>query len=108
MSWTSATSGTWSPGGTTEETVISAQTTNGTYVLVVDTAALANGETLEFWIKTKHASGGTSRIAYHVAYSHAQGEPNKYSVPVPVDTELLVTGKVSNASRTFPYNLLRQ
>lgn len=108
MSWTSASSGNWDPAGTTEETIISAQTTNGTYVLVVDTNALTNGNTVEFWVKTKCKTGSTSRIAYYACYTNAQGDPNKYSIPVPVDTEILVTGKCSDATLTFDYNLLRQ
>ena len=75
---------------------------------MIDTSALVNGETLEVFIKTKVKSGSTSRVAYAMHFAHAQGAPNKYSVPVPVSDELLVTGKCSNAARTFDYHLLRQ
>lgn len=109
MTWTSAASGNWDPAGTTEESIVAAQTTNGTYVLVIDASNMTAGKTVEFWLKTKAKSGSTSRIAYHMIYFGLQtGDPNKYSIPVPVDTEILVTGKCDDATITFDYNLLRQ
>lgn len=90
-----------------EEHTLITQTDAGVYVLVVDAAAMVNGDTLELRLKTKTKSGGTSRLAYMANYAHIQGIPNKYSIPVPVDTELIATLKqTAGTGRDFPWNLL--
>lgn len=82
-------------------------TTAGTYVLVVDTAAMVAGDVLELRIKTKAKSGGTQRVAYVVSYANAQAAPNKYSVPVPIDTSFQATLKqTAGTGRAFPWNIL--
>ena len=79
----------------------------GVYVLAVDTSAMVNGDALELRAKTKTKSGSASRVAYFVTYAHVQGEPNKYSVPVPVDTEVTFTLKqTAGAGRAFDWNIL--
>lgn len=52
------------------------------YALLVDTNALANGETLELWAMTKVLTGGTVREVFHVTFVNAQGSPIKQSLPV--------------------------
>jgi hypothetical protein len=90
------------------EHTLDTETAAGVYVLVVDTANLANGDIVILRIKTKYATGGTSRIAYAVTYANAQGEPNKYSIPVPVDTEIVCTlEQTDGTGRDFPWNLLK-
>jgi hypothetical protein len=90
------------------EHTLSTKTDAGVYVLVVDTANLVNGEVVELRIKTKAKSGGTSRLAYMATYAHIQGDPNKYSIPVPVDTEIVATLKqTAGTGRDFPWNLLK-
>ncbi|WP_310601434.1 hypothetical protein [Desulfobulbus sp.] len=85
------------------------QTGIGVYVLMVDTSALAEGDTVEIRIKTRRASGETSRIAYKYTYSDAQAEPHKYSDAVPIDTEIIctITQTAGLVGRTFPWKLLR-
>jgi hypothetical protein len=79
----------------------------GTYVLVVDASSMVNGDVIELRAKTKCKSGGTSRQAYSVTYAHAQTDANKYSVPIPVDVELLFTLKqTAGTARTFDWNIL--
>lgn len=73
------------------EHTLDTETTAGVYVLVIDTANMVNGDIVTLKIKTKYASGGTSRLAYSATYAHAQADPNKYSVPVPVDAEIVCT-----------------
>jgi hypothetical protein len=91
----------------TEHTLGAAITSAGVYVLVVDTNAMVNGDVLELRVKTKTKSGSTSRLAYFATYANAQGELNKYSVPIPVDTEVAFTLKqVSGTGRAFDWNIL--
>ncbi|MDR2550024.1 MAG: hypothetical protein LBD10_07505 [Desulfobulbus sp.] len=84
------------------------QTGIGIYVLMVDTAAMAEGDTVEFRLKTRRASGETSRTAYKYTHSDAQDEPHKYSDAIPVDTEIICTlTQTVGTGRTFPWKLLR-
>jgi hypothetical protein len=87
---------------------LSQKTGIGIYVLVVDTSAMEAGDTVEVRIKTKCISSGTVKIAYLDIYSDVQDEPHKYSVPVPVDLEIICTIKqTTGTGKTFPWNLLR-
>jgi hypothetical protein len=107
MSLTSAANGTQTASLDTEHT-LSTQTGAGVYVLVVDTANMALGDIVVFRLKTKCKTGGTSRIAYMMSYAHVQGDPNKYSIPVPVDTEIVATlEQTDGTGRDYPWNLLK-
>jgi hypothetical protein len=107
MAVTSVGSGTQTATVSTEHT-LDTETTPGVYVLVADLSNLASGDTVILRLYTKYASGGTSRLAYMATYSHAQLEPNVYSIPVPVDTELIATlQQTAGTSRDFYWNLLR-
>jgi hypothetical protein len=104
---TSIASGTVTADGT--EQTLATDTANHTYVLVVDTATLVNGETLELRIYTKCLTAGTERLAYMATYVNAQGEPMKYSIPVPADISCKVTLKQSvyvSTYKAFPWKLL--
>jgi len=91
---------------TTEHT-LDTDTTGKTYVLVVDTGAMVNGDTLELRLKTKVLSGGTSRLAYMATFENIQAEPQKYSVPVPANIEIVATLKqTAGTGRSFPWSLL--
>lgn len=107
MAVTSAASGTQSAVISTEHNLGSAITTAGVYVLVVDCNAMVGGDRLELRIKTKALSGGTQRLAYIAVYKNAQSTLIKYSVAVPVDTEIQCTLKqTAGTGRSFPWNLL--
>jgi len=87
---------------------LSTQTGVGVYVLVVDTTNMASGDTLELRVKTKNQAGEAAVESYVDSYSDAQTSPQKYTVPVPVDTEITVTLKqTAGTARDFPWNLLR-
>jgi len=89
------------------EHVLTIQTIAGVYVLVVDMGNLASGDIVILRIKTKYASGGTSRLAYICEFAGVQTEPLKYSVPVPVDTEIICTlEQTDGTGRNFPWNIL--
>lgn len=80
----------------------------GTYILIVDTNNMVNGDTVILRIKTKCKTGSTSRLAYEAVYSHAQAMINKYSIPVPIDTELICTlEQIDGTGRVFDWNLLK-
>lgn len=89
------------------EHTLSTITTAGVYLLVVDTNAMVNGDELELRAKTKAKTGSSSREAFYQCYSHIQGQPNKYSIPVPIDVEVLFTLKqTAGTGRTFDWNVL--
>lgn len=107
---TSIASGTQSATVTTEHT-LATDTSNKTFVLVVDAAALtvASGvaDVLELRIYTIALSAGTERLAYIAIYQGTQSDPIKYSVPVPADISIKVTLKqAAGTSRSFPWKLL--
>src|SRR5690348_4897584 len=106
MSLTAAASGTITTDGT--EQTLSTQTTIGVYTLALDLSAMVNGDIIEIKLKTKILSGGTSRIAYHFYYAHAQGVPNVYSIAIPADIEIVATIKrLAGADHSYPWSLLR-
>lgn len=107
MSLSSVGTGTQTAVISTEHT-LDTETAAGVYILVVDMANLANGDIVTLKIKTKYASGGTSRLAFSSTYSHAQTELNKYSPPIPVDTEIICTlTQSAGTGRNFYWNLLK-
>ena len=80
----------------------------GIYILVVDTANMTTGDVVVIRIKSKYGTGGISRTAYTFTYGDIQAEPNKYSVPIPIDTEIACTiQQTSGVGKEFPWNLLR-
>ena len=86
---------------------LATDTTGKTYVLVVDTNAMVNGDELELRIKTKVLTGGTVRLAYIAGYAHIQSAPNKYSVPIPAKWSCEATLKqTAGTGRAFPWELL--
>lgn len=89
------------------EHTLTTQTTAGTYVLVVDTNAMVAGDVLILRAKTKAKTGSTSRLAYMAVYANAQTDPNKYSIPIPVDVEVVFTlEQTDGTGRSFDYNVL--
>lgn len=99
-------SGTQSATLDTEHTLDN-DTTGKTYVLVVDTGAMVNGDVTILRIKTKVLSGGTLRLAYSATYANVQAEPQKYSVPVPANIEIECTlEQTDGTGRSYPWALL--
>ena len=89
------------------EHTLDTETTAGIYILVVDTSNMVDGDTVVLRIKTKYASGGTSRLAFTATYVNAQTELNKYSPPIPVDAEIICTlEQTDGTGRDFYWNLL--
>ena len=89
------------------EHTLATDTTNKTYVLVVDTGAMVAGDVTELRIYTIVRSGGTERLAYIQVFRDTQNEPIKYSVPVPADISCKVTLKqTAGTGRAYPWKLL--
>jgi len=106
MTIASADSGTQTATIDTEH-VLATETEAGVYILVVDTANMINGDVVILKIKTKYASGGTSRLAFSATFANAQAELNKYSPPIPIDAEIICTlEQTDGTGRNFPWNLL--
>jgi hypothetical protein len=99
-------SGTQSATLDTEHTLDN-DTTGKTYVLAVDTAAMVDGDVVILRIKTKVLSGGTLGLAYSGTYANAQGDPIKYSPPVPANVEIECSlEQTDGTGRNYPWSLL--
>jgi len=107
MAIVAAASGTQDAVVNTEHS-LTQQTGIGIYVLLVNTSELAAGDSVTLRIKTKRSSGDSIYTAYTYVFTDAQDEPNKYSVPVPVDVEIICTlEQTAGSARDFPWKLLR-
>lgn len=99
-------SGTQTATLTTEHTLATI-TIPGSYALVVDLAALVNGETLTLRRKTKVLSGGTQREEEVAVYVHAQGVPIHRFEVAPSDVEVAFTLRQDGGTgRAFPWKVL--
>ena len=88
--------------------ICGSQVASGVYIWAVDMANMASVDVVQLEIRTKVYSGATSRVAYRAVYAYVQSEPIKYSIPVPVDTEIVCSIEQSAGTvRAFPWNLLK-
>lgn len=107
MAVTSVGSGTQTATLDTEHT-LDTETSAGVYVLVVDTSNMTFGDITLLRIYTKDKSGGVSRLAYSATFANVQAEPHKYSVPVPIDTEIVCKlEQTDGTGRDYDWNLLK-
>ena len=91
----------------TTEHILATQNNAKVFVLEVDTSALANGETLELYVKSKCLSGGALAIAYSATYINVQAEPLKISVPIPSDIQAVFTLiQTGGTGRDYPWKVL--
>jgi len=79
---------------------------SGVYVMVVDAANLANGETLILTIQRKARSGDTIRTAYTAVFQHALGSPLLLSppVPCPVGADFILRQE-GGTGRAYPWSI---
>ncbi len=103
MTWTVAATGITTVSSTNEVT-IATDTTNGTYVLEVDTTNLVLGGLLEIRIKTATATAGTTAQAWKASYQHPQINNHKISPPVASDASITCTLTMPAGSGTAAYN----
>ncbi len=91
------------------EHVLATRSDGKTYVLVVDTSNMVNGDVVELRLKTKVRDGSTSKGAYFGLFANAQSadEVIKYSDPVPANIELVATlTQTDGTGRDFEWALL--
>lgn len=92
----------------TEQSLTQQTNKVGIYVLHINTNELDVGDTLVARIKTATSAGNSILKAYSYTFSDIQEEPQKYSVPVPVDSEIACTiEQTAGTPRNIPWKLLR-
>ena len=90
------------------EHTLATVTTDGTFVLYVDTNAMVLIDELELRVKTKVLSGGTTREFLLATYTHVQGQAIKASIPVNSDQEVVFTLKqTAGTGRSFPWKVVK-
>lgn len=107
MAVASAASGTQLAVISTEHT-LTTQTVANVYVLVVDLNNMVAGDELTLRLKTKVLTGSTSRLAYIAHFGPLAPEiDNVYSLPVPIDFEIVATlQQTAGTGRNFDWSLL--
>jgi len=81
--------------------------TEGVFVLNIDTTNMVGGDDLEITVETKVLTGGTSRQVYSAMYSNAQSDAIKISVPVSSMFEYVAKiNQVSGTARSYAWSIL--
>ena len=107
MAWNLADSGTTAALTINTETTLATDTSNGTFVLEVDTSNLALGDLLEIRIYTITLSGGTLTQAWKGTFQNAQINNHKISPPIASDQSIKCTLKqTAGTGRTFAWKML--
>lgn len=100
-------------GGGTEDVLVSANTTNGTFVFKADNHNLANGEIVTYRIYTKVLTGSTLRNCWQGTVVGGAGTnnlvtQNVISPPIASDFSIKVTAQQQNGTgRSVDWSLLR-
>jgi len=90
------------------EHTLATVTDAGSFVLYVDTNAMALGDVLELRVKYKVRSTGTTREMQVAYYAHVQGQPVKASIPVSSPNECVFTLKqTAGTGRAFPWEVVK-
>ena len=87
---------------------LSAPSFQGIYTLVVDTFAMASGDTLIISIDMRAASGTSERTVYSITYNDAQTlEPIKITIPVcaPFSSSFYIQ-QTAGTARSYPWTLI--
>ncbi len=105
-------SGTQTATVTTEHT-LSAPNAASVYTLHVDTNAMAAGDVLELRVYQMVLTGGTSRVAYFMAYYGAQPADDLIKISVAIGNELTDANSLKftlkqtfGTGRAFPWKVL--
>ena len=88
------------------EVTVVGMTAANNYVFVVNATVLANGDVVEFRVKTQVAS--MIGEAYVGAYAHVQATPIVVSIPVPVAANQAIQATIkqtAGTARSFPWEL---
>lgn len=107
MAITQVTSGTQTATISTEHT-LTTQTAAEIYVLAVNLANMASGDTTTLRVKTKVLTGGASTLAFEQQYVGAQTEDVSYSPPIPSAHQIVVTlQQTAGTGRSYEWSLLK-
>lgn len=102
---TSTASGTQTAVITTEHT-LNSPAGPATYLLVVDTTNMANGDVLELRCKSKAKAAGSAIVFCIGSYSNIQADPLKISIPVAsVDGGTFTLKQTAGTGRAYDWNL---
>lgn len=105
MALSSFANGTQSASIGTEHT-LGTPSSPGTYLLVVDTTNMQNGDTLELRGKSAAKAGGSNIQFFCGQYANVQADPMKISVPIPaVDGCTFTLKQVAGSGRNFDWNI---
>lgn len=90
-----------------QQDILPASTTNGTFVATVDTSAMVAGDIMELRIFQK-VNNNTERLADYAVFSGAQATFIKRSIPVPsfgasTDTIRITLVQTAGTNRTYPH-----
>lgn len=106
MTWTVSASGAATTVPSTVEVTLATDTTNGTYVLEVDTSNMTLGDLLSIRVYT--ATVTTTGQAWMGTYQHAQASNHKLSPPIASDVSIKCSLTMpAGGSRTYEWKLLR-
>ena len=90
------------------EQVLAQQVVDGVYQLVVSTTNLANGDTVEFRVKTKpRDAAGAVQLAYYACYANSQSVPIKLSVPVAGSAVDFTLKQTAGTNRAYEWSVRR-
>ena len=90
------------------EHTLATVSTDGTFVLYVDTANMVLIDELILRVKVKVTSGGTTRLMQVATYVHVQGQPIKASIPVASINECVFTlEQVAGTGRSYDWEIIK-
>ena len=106
-------SGTVTPVIGTPSTLFNS-TATGTFVLKVDTNAMASGDVLELRVYSMVLTGGTTRVAYMQRYTDAQPADDLIKISEPVGVDITDSGafratltQTAGTARAFPWSVVQ-
>jgi hypothetical protein len=93
-----------------QQDILAADTTNGTFVVSVDTSAMVAGDIMELRIFQK-INNNTERLADYAVYAGVQSTFIKRSLPVPsfgsaTDTIRVTLVQTVGTGRIYPYRVV--
>lgn len=92
-----------------EDSIGSVQNTAGTYIVVVDTSNMANGDATLLKAKRKTiSSDAAASIVYEASYQNAQADPVKISIPIPLPVNGAVAftlTQTAGINRSYNYSI---
>ena len=90
------------------EHTLATVSTDGTFVLYVDTSNMVLADKTTLRVKVKVTSGGTTRLFLEATYAHVQGMPIIASIPVASINECVFTlEQVAGTGRSYDWEVIK-